>query len=339
MDDIGNRVTLGKATVVNRYLPASVQPKQIAQAFAPSNIALCKYWGKRDSELNLPVNASLSVSLAHLGSHTKISHSENGLDQVRLNNQSLALDNEFSRKVISFVNLFRRQQVMPMIIDTRNNIPTAAGLASSASGFAALMLALDDFFDLQLNKKTLSAFARMGSGSASRSIYSGFVRWDMGCQEDGMDSVATQLSSCWPNLCLGLIKVSSAKKPVDSRSGMQRTIETSKLYASWPQQAGSDLLTIESAIESGDFKAMAACAEKNAMSMHATMMSAWPPLVYWLPESLAIMQQVWRLRDAGLEVYFTMDAGPNLKLLFLAENQSLLEAEFPEMEVIKPFAE
>jgi diphosphomevalonate decarboxylase len=120
---------------------------------------------------------------------------------------------------------------------------------------------------------------------------------------------------------------------------MQRTIDTSKLYASWPQQARSDIVTIEHAIEQGDFKAMASCAEKNAMSMHATMMSAWPPLVYWLPESLAMMQHVWRLRDSGVDVYFTMDAGPNLKLLFLSENQSLLETEFPIMDVIKPFAE
>ncbi|EPJ53844.1 MAG: hypothetical protein OFPI_08960 [Osedax symbiont Rs2] len=331
--------SIDKASVVNRYLPAQLVAKENADAFAPSNIALCKYWGKRDVELNLPVNSSLSVSLAHLGSHTNISHSDTGLDRVRLNNKDLSLDSNFSRKVIAFVDLFRRGQKIALTIDTRNNIPTAAGLASSASGFAALVLALDEFFSLKLEKSVLSAFARMGSGSASRSIYTGFVRWDMGTQADGMDSVACQLDSKWPDLCIGLIKVSSAQKPVDSRSGMTRTIETSKLYPSWPEQAGSDLITLEQAIAEKNFSQMGACAEKNAMSMHATMISAWPPLVYWLPESLAVMHKVWQLREAGVAVFFTMDAGPNLKLLFEACSHSVLQAEFASMEVVRPFSD
>jgi diphosphomevalonate decarboxylase len=328
-----------KAEVVNRYLPALLNAKDFTHVFAPSNIALCKYWGKRNTELNLPVNASLSISLGHLGSHTGISHSDSGVDRVRLNNKELELSASFSQKVIAFVDLFRRDQHMPLIIDTRNNIPTAAGLASSASGFAALTLALNDFFDLSLDNKVLSAFARMGSGSASRSLYTGFVRWNMGEQADGMDSIATPLTQQWPDLCIGLIKVSSAQKPMDSRTGMQRTIETSKLYPSWPEQAGNDLITLEQAIEEGDFTKLGECAEKNAMSMHATMISAWPPLVYWLPESLSVMQKIWRLRDAGTNVYFTMDAGPNIKLLFEKSNQALLQTEFAEMDVIQPFSD
>ncbi len=329
---------LTKAQVINRYLKPKLAVKESADAFASSNIALCKYWGKRNGELNLPVNSSISISLGHLGSHTHISLSDTNEDQVRLNNQALALDSSFSKKVLNFVNLFRRDQKIPLIIDTRNNIPTAAGLASSASGFAALMLALNDFFDLQLDKTVLSAFSRMGSGSASRSIYSGFVRWNMGVDEDGMDSCATQLETQWPTFCIGLIKVSTTQKPVDSRTGMNRTIETSHLYNSWPQQAAEDLTSIESAIFSQDIEQLGACAEKNAMSMHATMISAWPPLVYWLPESLAVMHKVWQLREAGVSVYITMDAGPNIKLLFEEQQLSVLEAEFSTMEVVRPFA-
>ncbi|EPJ44563.1 MAG: diphosphomevalonate decarboxylase [Osedax symbiont Rs1] len=329
---------IDKASVVGAYLKPVLDAKDRAEAFAPSNIALCKYWGKRDLELNLPVNSSLSISLAHLGSRTTISHSTSGVDQVKLNNKVLPLDSVFSGKVLAFVKLFRRQQQVPLLIDTHNNIPTAAGLASSASGFAALMLALDDFFNLHLDKQVLSAFARMGSGSASRSIFSGFVRWDMGSAADGMDSCAVALSQQWHTLRIGLIKVASSQKPVDSSSGMNRTIASSKLYSSWPEQAAEDLFTIENAIDSQDFDALGCCAEQNAMSMHATMLSAWPPLVYWLPESLAVMQQVWRLRAAGIAVYFTMDAGPNLKLLFEAESQKVLEAEFPMMDVIAPFS-
>jgi diphosphomevalonate decarboxylase len=328
---------LTKAQVIDQFLPEKLTTKHSAEAFAPSNIALCKYWGKRETELNLPTNSSLSISLGHLGSHTRISHSENGADVVKLNNREQDAQSSFSRKVIAFINLFRRDQSIPLVIDTRNNIPTAAGLASSASGFAALVLAINDFFELNLTKTQLSAFARMGSGSASRSIYTGFVRWDMGEQEDGMDSVASQLDCQWDGFCIGLIKVSSAKKPVDSRSGMDRTTATSSLYQNWPTQAAADLIVLQSAIENRDFSAMGACAEQNAMSMHATMISAWPPLVYWLPESLAVMQRVWQLRESGIAVYFTMDAGPNLKLLFEQSSRKLLESEFPQMDIIQPF--
>jgi diphosphomevalonate decarboxylase len=329
---------LTKANVVARFLPTQINPQGTAEAFAPSNIALCKYWGKRASELNLPINSSLSISLAHLGTRTQISLSEDGSDHVILNGQEISLDQSFAAKVINFVNLFRRSQVIPLVIQTSNNIPTAAGLASSASGFAALTLALNQFFNLGLAPEVLSAFARMGSGSASRSIFTGFVEWEMGCREDGMDSFATPLPVSWPDLRVGLVKVSTAQKSVDSRSGMKRTIETASLYQSWPAQAARDIQTLHQALEADDFTLLGSTAEHNAMSMHATMIASWPPLVYWQPESLAAMQKVWALRQSGIEVYFTMDAGPNLKLLFEAKNQALLELEFPELEVVAPFS-
>lgn len=329
---------LTKADVVARYIPKQINPQSTADAFAPSNIALCKYWGKRASELNLPINSSLSISLAHLGTRTQISLSEDGCEHVILNGQEISLDQPFAAKVINFVNLFRRDQVIPLVIQTANNIPTAAGLASSASGFAALTLTLNQFFNLGLSPEVLSAFARMGSGSASRSIFTGFVEWEMGCREDGMDSFATALPVSWPELRVGLVKVSTAQKSVDSRSGMKRTIETASLYQSWPAQAARDIQTLHEALESDDFTLLGSTAEHNAMSMHATMIASWPPLVYWQPESLVAMQKVWALRQSGIEVYFTMDAGPNLKLLFEAKNQALLELEFPELEVVAPFS-
>ncbi len=329
---------LTKADIVGRYLPNHLVFGEQAEAFAPSSIALCKYWGKRDKVLNLPVNSSLSVSLAHLGSHTQIRPSSSGKDEVFLNGKSLPLEQAFAKKVVSFVDLFRRDQMLPLVVDTRNNIPTAAGLASSASGFAALTLALNRFFSLDLEDTVLSVFARMGSGSASRSIYSGFVEWQMGQQADGMDSHGVPIPVCWPDLCIGLVKVSTGQKAVDSRSGMQRTIDSAHLYGSWPAQAAEDLEKLHAALQSQDFEALGATAEHNAMSMHATMIASWPPLVYWKPESLMAMQKVWQLREAGIPVYFTMDAGPNLKLLFQQKHQALLEAEFSGLEVVTPFA-
>ncbi len=328
---------LTKAAVVERYLPHTLSIMDSASAFAPSNIALCKYWGKRQNELNLPVNSSLSISLAHLGTQTQIELSQDNQDHVFLNGDSLPLASSFASKVIKFIDLFRREQFIPLVIKTENNIPTAAGLASSASGFAALTLALDKFFNLNLSKDILSAFARMGSGSASRSLFTGFVEWEMGVREDGMDSCATQLSTQWPSLRVGLVKVNTAVKSVDSRSGMNRTIDTASLYQSWPAQAARDLEFLHQALVQNDFKLLGATAEHNAMSMHATMIASWPPLVYWQPESLAAMQKTWALRESGVDVYFTMDAGPNLKLLFEAKDEYLVASEFPGLEVVAPF--
>lgn len=314
-------------------------PGTQVEAFAPSNIALCKYWGKRDVELNLPINASLSISLGELGSRTKITPSDAG-DQVYLNGELQSQDSSFARKVIAFIDLFRRDLEQPVKVETNNNIPTAAGLASSASGFAALMLAINDFYRFDLDHRILSAFARIGSGSASRSIYQGFVEWNKGEQEDGMDSCAEPLAVDWPGFRIGLLKVATGAKKIDSRSGMQRTVESADLYQSWPAQAEKDLNTIKHAIAEQDMGLLGQTAEQNALSMHATMIASWPPLLYWQPESVAAMHRVWELRASGVEIYLTMDAGPNLKLLFEAQNEAVVREAFPEltdMDLVAPF--
>jgi diphosphomevalonate decarboxylase len=326
--------------VIDNYIPEQLSPGNTAEAFAPSNIALCKYWGKRDVELNLPINASLSISLGELGSRTEITESTNGVDQVSLNGELLDCESRFARKVISFINLFRRELDQPVSISTVNNIPTAAGLASSASGFAALTLAINDFYGLGLKPNVLSAFARMGSGSASRSIYQGFVEWHKGNREDGMDSCAERLDLDWPGFRIGLLKVATGEKKVDSRAGMQRTVESAPLYQSWPQQAAQDLVTIKRAIADHDLELLGQTAEQNALSMHATMIASWPPLLYWQPESVAAMHRVWELRALGIPVYLTMDAGPNLKLLFQSEDEISVRDAFPELmdlDIVSPF--
>ncbi|PIE25477.1 MAG: diphosphomevalonate decarboxylase [Neptuniibacter caesariensis] len=333
-------MSITKQTVINRYLPETTSPGSAAQAFAPSNIALCKYWGKRDAELNLPLNGSLSISLGQLGSQTEISVAESAEDQVYLNGQQIALTERFASKVIAFINLFRRDLEQPVVVRTVNNIPTAAGLASSASGFAALMLAINDFYGFALSDKVLSAFARMGSGSASRSIYQGFVEWHKGVNEDGMDSCAEQLDIHWPGFCIGLLKVATGQKKVDSRAGMQRTVESAPLYQSWPQQAARDLASIKQALLKQDLEMLGQTAEQNALSMHATMIGSWPPLLYWQPESVAAMHRVWELRSQGVPLYLTMDAGPNLKLLFPAAEKDRVRSAFPELaaaDIVAPF--
>ncbi|MFT5720562.1 MAG: diphosphomevalonate decarboxylase [Motiliproteus sp.] len=323
--------------IVQSQLPIR-QPSLVqAQAFAPSNIALCKYWGKRDKVLNLPVNPSLSISLGELGSRTCLSQIDAEQDQVSLNGESLAPDSPFASKVVRFLELFRQADDSRLLIETHNSIPTAAGLASSASGFAALAKAVDRLYGFGLSSQQLSVFARLGSGSASRSIFEGFVEWQMGVRDDGMDSYAVPLDLSWPAFRIGLLTLTTAEKAVGSRAGMQRTLETAHLYQSWPLQAALDLQRLREAIQAQDFASLGAAAEQNALSMHATMIASWPPLLYWQPDSVAAMQKVWRLREQGLELYLTMDAGPNIKLLFQAADEAEVLAAFPLLQVVAPF--
>ena len=311
--------------------------KEQGSAFAPSNIALCKYWGKRDANLNLPVNSSLSVSLGKLGTQTVIRVCD-GSDRIYLNGERQPAASSFSRRISAFLDLFR-----PTVgnagfeIRTENNIPTAAGLASSASGFAALVMALDDWAGWGLDKQRLSMLARLGSGSASRSVYEGFVQWHAGTNADGTDSFAERLDEEWPEFRIGILEISDAEKPVGSRDGMNRTVETSELYRSWPIQANADIDVIRRAIKVRDFSMLGMTAERNALSMHATMLAAWPPLLYLQPETIEQIHKVQRARADGQEVYLTIDAGPNIKLLFLEESEAAVMAAFPALQTIKPF--
>ena len=312
---------------------AKAKPAARGEAFAPANIALCKYWGKRDAELNLPVNSSLSISLGKLGTHTVVKFAKTA-DKVFLNGKPAPKG--FAARVSTYLNLFRKDGQF-FEVRTKNNIPTAAGLASSASGFAALVKALDQLFGWGFNPRELSMLARLGSGSASRSIYDGFVVWHAGARADGMDSYAEELSNPWKNLRVGILEVSKGRKKTGSTDGMNRTRETSELYESWPAQAECDFDELRTAIIAQDFNLLGETAENNALAMHATMLAAWPPLCYWKPQSVALMQKVWQAREDGLELYFTMDAGPNLKLLFLEKDARAVRKLFPKIQIVNPF--
>ena len=325
-----------KQDVVDLILQeADSSTSDYASAYAPANIALCKYWGKRNTELNLPVTSSLSVSLGEKGTHMALSRAE--ADRLILNGEELAPDAPPMRRLTAFLNLFRGSETTGFLVESRNTIPTAAGLASSASAFASLVRALDGLFGWELDGRSLSILARLGSGSASRSLYDGFVEWHVGAAEDGMDSFAEPLPNDWPELRLGVVTVSQEPKPVGSREAMQRTVESCDLYASWPIKVANDLIQIKEAIREQDFLRLGEAAESNALAMHATMIATWPPVLYWLPGSVDVMQRVWALREQGMALYFTMDAGPNVKLLFEAKNELEITRAFPDVECIAPF--
>ncbi|AKQ33366.1 diphosphomevalonate decarboxylase [Candidatus Coxiella mudrowiae] len=311
--------------------------KSFGQAFAPSNIALCKYWGKRNLELNLPFTSSLSISLNNKGAHAKISSSPNLHHELIINNNLLNLESVYAKPLLAFLEEFTFLDIKAFRLELNFNIPIAAGLASSSSSYAAIIKAMNDFFGWQLNGKTLSILARLGSGSACRSVFEGFVQWHCGTDPAGMDSYAEPLNQNWPELCVGLHIVSSQKKTTSSREGMKRTVATSALYTAWPQKVNEDLISLKKAITQKDFSLLGRAAESNALAMHATMLAAWPPLMYSSPETIQLLKKIWMLREKGLEIYFTQDAGPNIKSLFLAQDKEKLSHHFHDLETILPF--
>lgn len=331
-----------KADAIRRIFHQTIPvlPKQEkGLAFAPTNIALCKYWGKRDVELNLPMTSSLSISLPDKGALTSIKIHDKPHDIIILDGAELPRNEEFAERTSRYLDFFRPEKKWHLEINISMNIPVAAGLASSACGFAALVASLNDLFNWNLSNRELSILARLGSGSAARSLWPGFVEWHAGISPDGMDSFGEPLPFEWPELLVGILPISMAKKPISSGEAMLRTVNTSILYTSWPKKVLQDLIIIKQALHMKNFSLLGGTVESNALTMHATMLGSWPPICYFLPETIAAMHKVWRLRKEGLEIYFTQDAGPNLKIILLSKDKAQVQSEFPELEIIKVFDE
>ena len=324
--------------VVRRILAGRAGQAQTgAAAYAPANIALVIYWGKRNEELNLPVTGSLSISLGPLGSHVELARAPEPADAIWLNGRRLAADSSFAQRAGAYLDLFRPEADFHFELKARNTVPTAAGFASSASGFASLAKALDGLFGWNLSLRELSILARLGSGSATRSLADGFVEWHAGTAADGMDSFAERLETDWPALRVGAVVLCAEEKPVGSRAGMKRSVETCEFYRAWPGRVAQDLADLKAAIARKDFPMLGTVAEGNALAMHALMAATRPPIVYALPETVAAMRTVWAARENGLPLLFTMDAGPNVKLLFEAKDETGVREFFPGVEVVAPF--
>ncbi|MBC7541126.1 MAG: diphosphomevalonate decarboxylase [Candidatus Sericytochromatia bacterium] len=287
-----------------------------ASAEACANIALIKYWGKRDAERHLPCNGSISLALADLRTVTTVA-----IDPS-LTADTLALDGhpasaaELGRlgKVLRPLRE-RAGETACVRVESVNYFPTAAGLASSAAGFAALALAAAAAYDLTLDEPELSRLARIGSGSACRSVPGGWAEWHAGTDPAGLDSFATRLAppDHWDlRVMVGL--VATGPKAVGSGAGMAGTVATSPFYAGWLQGVAEDLPVARAAILARDFDTLGEAAERSCLRMHGSMLGAVPPLLYWQPATIAVMQAVWQWRQEGLPCFFTIDAGPNVKV-------------------------
>lgn len=301
--------------------------QQIGIARAHTNIALIKYWGKRDKELFLPQNSSLSLTLDAFYTDTKVVFDEVFTADSFYLNGKLQSEKEML-KISRFLDLFREYtgEGRFACVESLNFVPTAAGLASSASAFAALALATSTALQLDLSPQELSTFARRGSGSSTRSLFGGFVEWDMGTCS--MDSMAHPVDDADWGVGMIILAVNTAEKKIASRVGMDHTVATSPFYQAWKETAAADLVAIKKAIAERDFETVGEITEHNGMKMHATTLSANPPFTYWTSDSLHAQEAVRDVRERlGLPAYMTMDAGPNVKVLCREQDMpALVEA-------------
>ncbi len=288
--------------------------KNSATAVASPNIAFIKYWGNCNPRARVPANGSISMNLAGLETRTTVAFDpEMQADQLILNGEpatGLAL-----ARVIEFLDRVREMAGLTYSarVDSANNFPMGAGIASSASAFAALSLAASRAAGLSLSERALSALARTGSGSACRSVPGGYVEWIVeACSED---SAAVSIASAehWDLVdCIAVI--SQEHKPTGSTEG-HALAYTSLLQVARVDDAPRRLEICRLAILERDFESLAEVIELDSNLMHAVMMTSQPPLLYWQPATIALMQAVKEWRADGLSTAYTIDAGPNVHVL------------------------
>jgi diphosphomevalonate decarboxylase len=287
-------------------------------AQAHPNIALIKYWGDIDPELHIPVNGSISMNLAELKTTTEV-HFDDSFqgDQVWIND--LPVQGDRSRRVSEFLEHVRKLAGSSAyaLVRSWNNFPMSAGIASSASAFAALSLAATRAAGFNLDEKQLSRLARLGSGSACRSVPGGFVEWKAGSNDE--DSFAFSLAEAdhWP--LYDCITIVSQEEKTNSSSYGHSLAATSLFQGNRIKDAPRRLDICQQALIGRDFEALAEITELDCNMMHAVMLTSCPPLLYWHAATVTIMRAVWEWRREGLPVCYTIDAGPNVHVLTLEE--------------------
>ena len=300
-------------------------------AVAHANIALVKYWGKRSVAKNLPAVGSVSLTLDALKTTTSVAFDEELESDVFILNDYVVTCKQ-ANKISAFADLMAGDKRPKIKVISDNNFPTGAGLASSASAFAALAKAMNEACSLGLDDKMLSIFARQGSGSAARSIFGGFAEMNLGDDDSGNGDYAHQLhdENYWDIRMLAAV-VSSAPKEIGSTEGMNRTAETSPFYNAWVQSSPNDIKEMKAALAQKDFEKLGTIAEHSAMKMHGLALSTNPSILYWQAASVESIQRVWRLRKQGLPVYITMDAGPQVKVITLPEYTNQVKNALTEL--------
>jgi len=294
-----------------------------ARATAHANIALAKYWGKSDLSRNLPAVPSISLTLEELVTETEVCFEPGRKHDALVLDGRPATQKEIRRvvalldRVRSAAGIEHRARVM-----SHNRFPTAAGLASSGSGFAALATAATKAAGRELDLASLSALARRSSASAARSIFGGFVELAAGIA--GEDELAAQQIAPRTHWDVRLVVAFTAAGPksVSSTEAMERSRTTSPFYDAWIGAAPGWSERVKRAIHDRDLEALGAAMEQSTLSFHCCAITSRPSTLYWAPATISALHTVADLRAEGVQVWSTMDAGPHVKALCEAQNAS-----------------
>ena len=288
-----------------------------AIARAGPNIALIKYWGKKDTARNLPAVGSISVTLDDLFTEMRV-ELDDGLDSDVLEVNSERRD-ELRQRVSTCLDSVLGPSRSRARVSSQSNFPIAAGLASSASSFAALVVAAAAAGGLDSSRAELAQLAGLASGSAARSLYGGLVELSLVDDRIIVDTLLNEQE--WPLRIVAAVTESSAK-PVGSTEAMEISRRTSPFYTRWVEEQAADLSLAREAIDARDFAALGTVAEHNCLKMHSLMWTSRPPVVYWNTATLACLSRIRDLQEDGVAVFFTMDAGPQVKAICLPDGEA-----------------
>lgn len=304
------------------------------RARAHPSLALAKYWGKAREGTNIPATPSVAVTLRAMTTNTTVRVqpcADAGGEDDSVEIGGVVQDTRRFRPLFDEVRRYARTRSYPGVpcfsVLSENDFPTAAGLASSAAGFAALAAACLAAVSDGPEPTTISRIARIGSGSACRSVYGGFTRWDAGAES----AFQIRDEDWWPDFRIVILPVTAGAKPVSSREGMNRTRDTSPYYRAWTEDAPLLARETQQAIETRDLERLGTAARLSYLRMFATMFAAEPPLVYWLPQTVEIIRELEQMRDRGIPVWETMDAGPQVKVLTDRDHARLVVETFGEI--------
>lgn len=308
-----------------------------AAARARSNMALVKYWGKRDDALVLPHTGSLSMTLDSLWTETRVTFTgDDGADELLLDGQA-ATGGETAR-ASQLLDLVRRgrSSLGAARVESRNSFPTAGGLASSASGFAALAAAASWAAGDDPDSRELSILARRASGSACRSVLGGFVEWARGERDDGADSHAVQrlAPEAW-DVAMAVAIIDTGRKEKSSRDAMRDSVETSPFFKAWVKTTTQALVDAKEAVAARDLERLGAIAEASFLRMHATALANEVPAIFWKPPTLALLEEVRALRSSGVGAWSTIDAGPHVAVLCAASDATRIQEALKNVEGVR----
>lgn len=282
-----------------------------------ANIAIIKYWGKENQAKMIPSTSSISLTLENMFTTTSISFLPDTATSDQFYINGVLQNDEEHTKISTIIDQFRQPGQAFVKMETQNNMPTAAGLSSSSSGLSALVKACDQLFNTQLDQKALAQKAKFASGSSSRSFFGPVAAWDK--DSGAIYKVETDLK-----MAMIMLVLNAAKKPISSREGMKLCRDTSTTFDEWVEQSAIDYQHMLTYLKTNNFEKVGQLTEANALAMHATTKTANPPFSYLTKESYQAMEAVKELRQEGFACYFTMDAGPNVKVLCLEKDLAQL---------------